>query len=350
MNNLKMLALFPMLALLSLVGGPDVGRVNAQTVPQTTEQTPTSQPELRQDVLVLDDGAMVSGAHRARSIIIPEGCKITVTDDASFEASETIQISGSVVCADRPSSQYPIDGVRIELQAGIAIEIRGEVRGGAGGTVSGHTPDNSVGMYGGRGSDIAISSPVTLVFGQVEAGKGGMSGAHTKGANGGGILVFGQLLRGPNSAGYQLVGGMGGQGGPTVDGRKYPANGGDGGGVLIDSYAFCATGGGAVSSKIQGEEIGCTPATANSDEARMHSIGSVQPSTQDPIEPSHCEAGLPGAPGDNTLGGTGGTGSTGANGTSSSPAGGPGGVGGVGGGTLTAPAVGGTGNPGTKGA
>ncbi len=274
--------------------------------------------------LTLADGQVLSGTVVGDEILIPGGATVLAEEDLLLSARSTLSIRGTLRATDRAGTDSVSDGVRLVLESGGVMLIDGEVLGGRGGCVVADGALASLGLAGGRGSDITLSAPLIEVSGHVVAGRGGRSGAHTKGPAGGDVLVEGICVKGDGARGTQLHGGAGGEAGATVDPTVAAGPGGDGGWVHRSRHP-----------------------RESEDQTSAVRPWSALPEASALIP--ECEPGSAGQAGADSCGGQGADGAAGANGSSASPAGGTGGVGGAGGGTDAAPITGGTGGTGGAG-
>ena len=295
-----------------------------------------SSPTNQETLLIVRGDTPLSGHLLADRIVIPAGVVACSSGDLTLEARSSIEIAGALTCADRGGQQVPQPGIRVSLISHGVITISGVVMGGRGGAVPDSVDRQFEGVHGGQGSTISIQSPLTTISGQVFAGAGGQSGAHTDGPLGGDIIVRGVCVKGPGATGFQLVGGEGGYGGDSYSVRVPAAAGGGGGTVRVEPLQ---SGTERASFLKRTSDAGGGPHLASG-------IRSATIALEDEI-PGQCAPGSAGAPGADATGGGGQTGSPGAHGTSTSPQGATGGPGGVGGGTATSPITGGTGDSGT---
>lgn len=143
-----------------------------------------SPDELR--VHTVPSGAILRGRVEFDHLWIEPGATVWVASDLELVVGGVARIDGALVALDglngeqrNGASRAPradgSDGPNIVITGGVAIEIRGEVRGGRG-------ADVDIGR-GGRGSSITLDAPFVIVDGTVRAGDGG-KGPESGGAGG----------------------------------------------------------------------------------------------------------------------------------------------------------------------
>jgi hypothetical protein len=140
-----------------------------------------SPDELR--VYTVPSGAILRGRVEFDHLWIEPGATVCVASDLELVVGGVARIDGALVALDGLNGEQRngasradgSDGPNIVITGGVAIEIRGEVRGGRG-------ADVDIGR-GGRGSSITLDAPFVIVDGAVRAGDGG-KGPESGGAGG----------------------------------------------------------------------------------------------------------------------------------------------------------------------
>jgi hypothetical protein len=183
---------------------------------------------------VAQDGERLQGEYVVLRFVVPKGAVVFASDDLVVRADLDLHIEGSLRAVDRGEhgdavtelGEPKFDAPRIELVAGGEIEIPGEVIGGTGRSFT-EEP-----FQGGRGSSVILRTHQAWIDGVVRAGDAGSSGPGFDGAQGGDVIVFGNVnLRLPADH-ASIVGGKGGQAGRS-DSHTGAAPGGGGGGSAI---------------------------------------------------------------------------------------------------------------------
>ena len=108
-------------------------------------------------VVYFNDGDVLSGLVEGETIHITEGQRIMVDGDLTLEATGWLRLDGDLVAMDAGTEgTVNSDAPSITLTSDTRITIKGLVKGGQGKSYEGVSFAESVGLNGGKGSDILI--------------------------------------------------------------------------------------------------------------------------------------------------------------------------------------------------
>lgn len=176
----------------------------------------------------ITEAIFMSGLVHAESVLASQDAVIQASGDLMIVTTGPIQIDGKIIGWD--GNELQPDAGEIRLVSMDSITINGEL-------IPGRGADGSwVGDPGGNGGDIYVESPITLIgFDNLIGGNGGQGGPSASGGDGGDVIVIGGIAR-TDRRPASFTGGVPGRGGDGVNGFgrafRIGGDGGNGGDAL----------------------------------------------------------------------------------------------------------------------